>query len=154
MAQTGVYQAIQPISTSIIRRGTSYGSEAAGQTYKAGAPLEYSSGTIIEAQADSVIIIGIAAKDATGVTGATVPFFTILPGETFEFTCDDGGTFDAADVGGQYGLKKDAGTGAWYIDTSELEDQVTIISLAPGWAVGDTKPRVYARFNTTAGLLD
>lgn len=123
--------------------------EAASQDYKAGAPLEYTSGTIealATGGADTGLVIGIAAQDATGTTGAAVPYYEANDYNLFEGSLIDGTsayTLLGTEIGTAYGLI-DSGDN-WYVDISNTsQTKVEVVGLID--PVGDINPRVIVRF--------
>ena len=122
---------IQPIMPDIglanWQNAILHGIEAASQTWKVGAPLVNSSGSLAEATTGTGgyagTIIGFALAPATGVTGADVTFVPALQGLTMAGTVD--GTLNGSNapgtgsvaqtaVWGGIGLQKDAASGLWY----------------------------------------
>lgn len=142
---TGAYGPIVPWDIEVVRQGTLAGIEAASQTYKKGSPLINSSGSLATAAADPTAMRGIAMKDATGTTGARVEYWPLRAGALYEMTFD--GTIAQSDIYSNVGIAKDATTGYWSAVAAETEDTVTIQALAPGWAIGDVKPRVLVTFD-------
>jgi len=124
--------------------------EEASQTYKVGAPLVYdATNKDIEIWAggtDTTKIIGIAAKDATGVTAAAVPYYEANDYNLFEGTLINNATayvLLGTEVGAAYSLI--ASGNNWYIDIADVTTKkVEVIGLIS--AVGDTNPRVIFRF--------
>jgi hypothetical protein len=124
--------------------------EEASQTYKVGAPLVYdATNKDIEIWAggtDTTKIIGIAAKDATGVTAAAVPYYEANDYNLFEGTLINNATayvLLGTEVGVAYSLI--ASSNNWYIDTNDVTTKkVEVVGLIS--AVGDTNPRVIFRF--------
>ena len=124
--------------------------EEASQTYKVGAPLVYdATNKDIEIWAggtDTTKIIGIAAKDATGVTAAAVPYYEANDYNLFEGTLINNATayvLLGTEVGVAYSLI--ASGNNWYIDIADVTTKkVEVIGLIS--AVGDTNPRVIFRF--------
>jgi hypothetical protein len=123
--------------------------EAASQDYKAGAPLEYTSGTIealATGGADTGLVIGIAAKDATGTTGAAVPYYEANDYNLFEGSLINGTnayTLLGTEIGTAYGLI-DSGDN-WYVDISNTtQKKVVVVGLID--PVSDINPRVIVRF--------
>ena len=123
--------------------------EAASQDYKIGAPLEYTAGTIealATGGADTGKVIGIAVKDATGTTGASVPYYEANDYTLFEGTLVDG-TGDhvlaVANLGTAYGIL-DSGD-SWYVDVNNTGQKKAVIvgCIDP---IGDTNARVIFRF--------
>ena len=108
-----------------------HGQEAASAAWKIGAPLVNSSGSLAEATTGTTgyagLIVGFALANATGVTGADVPFVPCVSSLTFSGTVD--GTLVASNapgtgsvaqtaVWGGIGLQKDAASGLWYLCTT------------------------------------
>lgn len=145
MAQTGAYGPILPWDIEILREGTLTGIEAATQSWKKGAFLINSSGSLAQAAADPTAVRGIALKDATGTTGKSVEYWPIKAGKLYAIVFD--GTIAQSDIYSNVGTAKDATTGYWSAVAAETEDILTIQALAPGWAIGDTKPYVLVTFD-------
>jgi hypothetical protein len=108
-----------------------HGQEAAGQTWKVGAPLVNSSGSLAEATTGTTgyagLIVGFALAPATGVTATDVAFVPALQGLCFSGTVD--GTLSGSNapgtgsvaqtaVWGGIGLQKDGASGLWYLCTT------------------------------------
>ncbi|MFA7257677.1 MAG: hypothetical protein WC047_08900 [Kiritimatiellales bacterium] len=126
--------------------------EDASESWKAGAPISRetgSTGSIVEwpGGTDATLPIGIAAKDATGVTGAAVPHYEANDYNLFEMSmvADTGtATLAAANLGTAYSLIK-VSSGNWYVDQSDVTTKlVEVVGFID--AVGDTNPRVICRF--------
>ena len=124
--------------------------EELSQTYKAGAPLVRDASTkeieIWAGTTDATKIIGIAVKDATGTTGAAVPYY-----EANDYTLFEGSLINATtayvllgtEIGTAYSLI--ASGNNWYIDVAdETTKKVEVVGLID--PVGDTNPRVIFRF--------
>lgn len=97
--------------------------EAAGQSFKAGAPVIFSSGgsTIEIAGADPTVIVGVAAHAASGVTNATCRVLPAVPGAVFQGVYGGSSnphTLAQADVGDVCGLAV-AASGAWHLDADD-----------------------------------
>jgi len=134
--------------------------EDVGETWKMGAPLSRetgSTGSIVEwpGTTNATLPIGVAAKDATGVTGASVPHYEANDYNLFEASLINNATphvLVAGNLGVAYSLIK-SGTN-WYVDiadvTTKLVEVVGFIDPA-----GDTNPRVIVRFigNRQANVL-
>lgn len=124
--------------------------EEASQTYKAGAPLVYDASTkeveVWAGTTDATKIIGIAVKDATGTTGAKVPYYEANDYNLFEGTLINNTTdyvLLGTEVGTAYSLIA-SGTN-WYIDIADVTTKkVEVVGLIDD--VGDTNPRVIFRF--------
>lgn len=145
MAQTGAYGPIAVWGLELLREGTLTGIEASTQSYKKGSPLINSSGSLATAAADPTALRGIAKKDASGTTGAVVEYWPIKAGHLYSMVFD--GTIAQSDIFSNVGIAKDSTTGYWSAVAAETEDTVTIQALEPGWAIGDTKPRVLVTFD-------
>lgn len=136
-----------------------HGIEAAGQTYKRGAPLINSSGSLATAadEPSAGTVIGIANAAATGTTGSDVPFTPVFNGIIFECTADVAsgtsvtgtGTIAQADIWNYFDLSLDTTSGFWYLDQAETtEGGLLLIGVKQGVVLGTTKqPRVYVVFS-------
>jgi len=132
--------------------------EAASSTWKAGAPLTHvdSTSRYIQVWAggtDSSKIIGVAAKDATGTTGAAVPYY-----EANDYNLFSASVVNANDTAAYVLLDDDIGTKyslvisttkslEWYVDkadTGSTGAKVEIVNTID--PVGDTNARVVIRF--------
>jgi len=126
-------------------------SEAASQSFKAGAVLVMSSGLVAEGSADPTSIVGIAAHDAVGTANSDVLVVPALPGVVFRGVL--GGstnphTLAQSDVGKVYGIFK-AASGAWLVDADDsavANVRVRIVSLVD--AVGTSDGEVLFHFLT------
>lgn len=110
-------------------QATAHGAEGASQTYKMGALLINSGGSLIEATTTAVGtysgIVGIAAANATGITGADCPYLSPSPDSfAFSITVDNAlsagtapgtGALTSAGRYGYYSIQKDSTTGFWYL---------------------------------------
>lgn len=125
------------------------GVEAASQSFKKGAVLIESSGSIAIAAADAVAaIIGIAAHDASGVTGREVLYYPALPGMVFECTLEDETNEDHALVQGNvfanYAVQVD-NNGIWYADENDTTNTAVHV-VGHKDPIGTTRARVYVSF--------
>lgn len=124
--------------------------EEASQTYKAGAPLVYDgSSKEIEIWAggtDAATIVGVAVKDATGTTGADVPYVEANDYNLFAASLINGTaayTLLGTEVGEDYSLI--ASGNDWYVDIADTTTtKVEVIGLID--LVDDINPRVIVRF--------
>lgn len=128
---------------------TRAGVEAGSQSFKKGAILIESSGSIATAAADPVAaIIGVAAHDASGVTGREVLYYPALPGMVFEATLEDQSNTDHALVQGNifanFGAQVD-NNGIWYVDENETSDTCVHV-VGHKDPIGTTRARVYVSF--------
>lgn len=139
---------IQPIMPDIglanWQNAILHGIEAASQTWKVGAPLVNSSGSLVEATTGTGgyagTIIGFALAPATGVTGADVTFVPALQGLTMAGTVD--GTLNGSNapgtgsvaqtaVWGGIGLQKDGASGLWYLCTTGTASFIIVELIDP-----------------------
>jgi hypothetical protein len=92
------------------------------------------------------VILGVAAADATGTTGADVPYYEAMSNNIFQGSVMNGTdaiALAASHINGKYSLV--ASGNDWYIDVSDTTtDKVQII--APIDDIGDTNARVQFRF--------
>lgn len=124
--------------------------EEESQTYKKGAPLVLD-GTSKELEewvggGDGTSIVGIAVKDATGETGARVPYYEANDYNLFEVSMiNDTSAYTLAgtELGTDYSLIKSGDN--WYLDENdESTTKMVVVSFVD--AVDDINPRVVARF--------
>ena len=149
---TGSFLPITPHSGDIYTRGTIPALEKASGTWKRGAPLVLNGGYVEEAGTAPSTSKYIAAQDgqngATDGAKATI-VYPITTDVLWEATMED--SLAVADIGANYGLVKDATTGAWYVDDADTADQVTVeafVETPQLGAIGDTKARALIRFQT------
>lgn len=143
---------IQPIKSDIGFANwqvmVEHGIEGATQSYKIGAPLVNSSGSLVEASTGTTgyagLIVGFALAAATGVTGADVPFVPAVQGLCMSGTVD--GTLSASNapgtgsvaqtaVWGGIGLQKDAASGYWYLCTTGTASFIIVGLIDPAATV-------------------
>lgn len=132
---------------------TMQGVEAAGQTFKAGALLIFSSGSLAIATSGDDLptlgaIAGVACEAATGTTGNAVLFIPAIPGIEFEGTFDHAaGTEVSAqgDVGAKFGLTLDASSGFFFVDHDDTTDDRVVVTGFKD-ALGTTSSRCYFMF--------
>lgn len=123
--------------------------EEASQSWKAGAPLvrDATSGELEmwAGGTDSSKIVGIAAADATGTTGADVPYYEMNDYNLFSATLINATaayTLLGTELGLSYSLI--ASGNDWYVDVADTAtDVVTVMQLID--PVGDINPRVVVR---------
>lgn len=127
--------------------------EESSQTYKVGAPLVYDASTkdveIWAGGTDTVRIIGIAVKDASGTAGTDVPYYEANDYNLFEGSLINGTdayTLLGTEIGSAYSLI--ASGDNWYIDiTATGTDNPAIVEVVGLIdAVSDVNPRVICRF--------
>ena len=126
--------------------------EEASQTWIKGAPLTEDSSSkelkIWAGTTNADKIVGIAAKDATGTTGADVPYIEATDYNLFAATLVDA-TSDhvlaAGDINTAYSLIADGDN--WYVDKNDTTTKKVIV-IAPIDDIGDTNARVVVRFAT------
>ena len=99
-----------------------YGRDAASQTYKEGAVLiATGSGQVAEASTEPTDnIIGVAMKDATGTTNATVAYYKAVPGVIFRAhigTSTSAGDSAAGDRDELYPLQ--LSSNQWFVDKTD-----------------------------------
>lgn len=123
--------------------------EAVSSSWKRGAPLIYSSGYVAilgTAGAETTRIIGFAAKDATGVTGANVPYYEANDYNLFEGSLINSTTAYvsvATNIGTDYALIQS--TNDWYIDISDATTNTKVEVIKFIDDIGDTNARVIFR---------
>lgn len=122
----------------VVRKGTGAAElvkpplgEAVGQTYKAGEFVYLVAGAVTVCAADAVSILGIAQKDATGVTGAEVFVEPIFPEDDVEMVCSS--TVTAANIGIGYGLT--VASNLWNVDFTEVTAHACVL-VRPSFSAG------------------
>lgn len=149
---TGTYLPITPHSNSIYERGTLEIPEKASQTFKKGAPLVLNGGYVEEAGTAPATVKYIAARDGqNGGSDGTYNciVYLVTDSDLWEASFED--SFAQADIGGNYGLVKDATTGFWYVDDGDTGDQVSVVQFVVTpqlGAIGDTKARGIIKFDS------
>jgi len=122
--------------------------EAASQVYKIGdfVVLNTSSGRVELCGADPALILGIAAKAATGVTGAKTLVTVATPNVVFAANFKNGSgnlVLAITHVSNKYGLLRDGTNLLWTVDSSETTTtEVTVLGPARGSAIDDTNARI------------
>ena len=101
-----------------------WGIEGTTQSYKAGSPLIFSSGTLVAATSplsSSNLCIGFAAADASGTTGAKAPYHPAIVGLLWEGTLTKTASTNAlvaTNIGLIYAITKDTVSGNWYLEAT------------------------------------
>lgn len=133
--------------------------EAASQSYKAGAPLKFSSGGMaIISSVSSPTIAGIAVSAATGVTAATAPVVVPLANCLFLVSVDTTTTSGTAalgtgkpsdfTIGTSYELLLDSTSGNYYMGTGTSNPTFQLLGYDPDQA-SVVNGRVYVRILTS-----
>ena len=126
--------------------------EEASSTWKAGAALQYVDATSKElriwSSTDSTAgIVGFAAKDATGTTGAAVPYYEANDSNLFAASMYDATDSTYAltglELGAQYSLKEVSDNFYLNVHDATSGANMSVVGLID--AVGDINPRVIAR---------
>lgn len=126
--------------------------EAATQTFKRGELLIMDAASTenrVKIAADQAIarIVGVAAADASGVTGALVPVWLAVPEAEFKVTGKTGQALDYTDLGVGLALVKDATNVIWTVDnTDTTHDAVVPISILAPAIQGDFLGYYVVRF--------
>jgi hypothetical protein len=114
--------------------------EGASQTFEAGQWLMYenSTGRVIEATDGAAGVLGLALKDASGVTGTSTPVILGLADCVFRGTCSGPGNLTAAQVGDLVDLN--VTIGIHLVDENASTDDVFRIVNIPTGALVSTNP--------------
>ncbi len=159
----------KPKQASVVRPAglssipTFHGVEKASQTYKKGAFLiDDDAGRLtpstspIDASAVAKRAFGMALFDATGVTGADVPFVWLGPQTIIRMTLSDSTagthTLAQADQWKVYPITLDPtfSTGIWYLDAAAVSDTGGGIVVGFEDAIGTVDAMVYAVLSNSA----
>lgn len=151
----GKYEPIVPWGLESIRVGQlpiAYLQESASLDIKKGAPLYLDSARQLVACGTSFTQASFIAEDVStnsSTAGSMLQAWRITPEVVWLVTLNE--AFALNLLYNSYGLVKDATTGNWYLSTANTGNQMMIIG-APdgpgGTAIGDTKSRVLAVFNS------
>lgn len=129
------------------------GIEAAGQSFKKGALLVNSSGSVAAAGTDPTGILGVAEEAATGTTGNAVRFVPALPHVLFEARLLGAAAADhtlaQSDMYAEYGVTVDA-NGYWYVNAGKTTTDARFRILEFVDAVGTVNARVRGIFTYDA----
>lgn len=98
--------------------------EDASQTFKAGYPLIQGGAGLenkvkVASDNPTTAIVGIAAADASGVTGALVPVWIAKPELKFIVTTVAADAVDFTDIGACRALQAHASLAIWVVDTTD-----------------------------------
>jgi len=129
-----------------------YFSEGAGQSFKVGALVGIAAGVVAAGVTDpaAATIVGLAAENATGVTGSQVGVWVADQNTEFVAHLQDAGALAAADVGALYGVVVDAAKGnILRVDKSDTTNTRVVVTRLVD-AVGDVNGRVEFRFLAAA----
>ena len=148
----GAFQAIRPFDPIIYNRGTVELPEKASGVWPAGAICILNGGYVEEAGTapSTVKYIAFEAGHNGGSDGTyNGRFWPITADVLWEITFLE--AIAVANYGGNFGVVKDATTKHWYLSTADTADQMTleaVVQTPDLGAIGDTKARVLARFQT------
>lgn len=129
-----------------------YYGEAAGQSFKLGALVSVAAGLVAAGVTDPAagVVIGLAAENATGVTGNQVGVWVADQNTEFIANVQDTGVLAQADVGALYGVVVDAAKGnILRVDKSDTTNTRVVVTRLVD-AVGDVNGRVEFRFLSAA----
>lgn len=132
--------------------------EAASQTFKMGEPLIMDAAATenrvkVAANQPTTLIVGIAAADASGVTGALVPVWCATQDAVFRAVGKAAQALDYTDLSVGLALLKDATNVIWYIDnTDTTHDAVVPITIIAPAVQGDFQGYYSFRFAAAASL--
>lgn len=133
--------------------------EAASQTFKMGEPLIMDAASTenrvkVAANQPTTLIVGIAAGDASGVTGALVPVWCATQDAVFRAVGKAAQALDYTDLSVGLALLKDATNVIWYIDnTDTTHDAVVPITIIAPAVQGDFQGYYSFRFAAAASLF-
>lgn len=138
--------------------------EAASQTFKRGYPIimdAASNENRVRVAADNptAAIVGIAAADASGTTGAMVPVWLAKPEYQFQVTTVAADAVDFTDRGSARALQAHATLAIWVVDTTDagndsvvVEDYINPITRELQTAEGDLEVVAIVHFDPKATI--
>jgi hypothetical protein len=130
--------------------------EAASQSFKAGELVYLASGKVTVVASDGQVVLGLAAKAATGTTDTSLLVEVFKPGARVEGNLTNAGsdvTSAVTHMGKQYNLYRDGTNKISLIDTGDNTAAVFIpvaVAGAPKSTMGDVNARVIAEINPLA----
>ena len=106
--------------------------EAASQSFKRGYPVILDAASTenrIKVAADNptAAVVGIAAADASGVTGAMVPVYLAKPHLRFQVRTVASDAVDFTDIGSCRALQAHASLAIWVVDTTDAGNDSVVI---------------------------
>lgn len=138
--------------------------EAASQAFKRGYPIimdAASNENRVRVAADNptAAIVGIAAADASGTTGAMVPVWLAKPEYQFQVTTVAADAVDFTDRGSARALQAHATLAIWVVDTTDagndsvvIEDYINPITRELQTAEGDLEVVAIVHFDPKATI--
>jgi len=139
--------------------------EAASQTFKRGYPVIMDAASTenrIKVAADNptAAIVGIAAADATGVTGAMCPVWCADPDKRFIVTTVAADAVDFTDRGSARALQAHASLTIWVVDTTDagndsvvIEEYLNPVTMNQQTAEGDLEVYAVVHFDPKATIF-
>jgi len=156
MAKTHKVRGVTVFKVPSLNAGLTYArdpGEEASMTYKAGALLaiDSSSKELEETSASATgLVVGVAAKDATGTAGSEVPYWEVNDSMLFAMTLRNGSAaiaLAASHLKTRYGVIKSGND--WVVDVSNTTvSQTKVVVVEPINDIGDSNARVVVRFLT------
>ncbi len=139
--------------------------EGASSTFKAGAPVIMGgSGVenriIVASDNPTAAIVGVAAADASGVTGALVPVGLAKPENRFIVTTVASDAVDFSDRGTCRALQAHASLAIWVVDTTDagndsvvIEEYLNPTTMERQTAEGDSEVYAVVHFDPKATIF-
>lgn len=106
--------------------------EAASQTFKRGYPVILDSASNenrikVSGNSPTAAIVGIAAADASGVTGTMIPVWLAQPELKFQGRTVAADAIDFSDIGTARAIKAHASLAVWVVDTSDAGNDSVVV---------------------------
>ncbi len=139
--------------------------EGASSTFKAGYPvIQGAAGVeqrvIVSADNPVAAIVGVAAQDASGVTGALVPVWCADPDKKFIVTTVASDAVDFTDIGSCRALQAHASLAIWVVDTTDagndsvvVEGYLNPLTMTRQVAEGDSEVYAIVHFDPKATIF-
>lgn len=139
--------------------------EDASQTFKAGYPVIQGGAGVeqkvkVSADNPTAAIVGVAAADASGTTGALVPVWVAKPELKFLVTTVASDAVDFTDIGSCRALQAHASLTIWVVDTTDagndsvvVEGYVNPVTMTRQTAEGDSEVYAIVHFDPKATIF-
>lgn len=132
--------------------------EAASQSFKRGEPVILDASATqnrvkVAADNPTAAIVGVAAGDASGVTGAMVPIYIAKPHLSFQIQTFNTDAIDYADIGAARAIQVHATlANVWVVDTSDAGNDSVVVERYLEGVAGDFAGIAQVHFQPAATI--